>query len=156
MSRSPGASRGRIARESELRDAARERVARTSLRWVAREIGISPPGLKLFLAGASPRSATLEKIHTWHLTLAQRTGASVETIYLVLDLLLLPLPEDERVSVVREILARLVEAHQQQGTSGPAWLATLCEQYGIGGQARGAKERKHPSAGSKQGPALGC
>lgn len=49
----------------ELRSAAAARVENTSLRGAAREIGMSPSGLKKFLLGTSPYAATLRKLRTW-------------------------------------------------------------------------------------------
>jgi hypothetical protein len=49
----------------ELRSAAAARVENTSLRGTAREIGLSPTGLKKFLLGTKPYAATQRKLQTW-------------------------------------------------------------------------------------------
>ena len=50
----------------DLRDAARERVAETSLRVAAKQIGLSWAGLRTFLAGTNPYGPTLLKLRTWY------------------------------------------------------------------------------------------
>src|SRR3954464_6897027 len=49
-----------------LRSAAAARVQNTSLRGVAREIGMSPTGLKKFLFGTAPYSPTLRRLRKWY------------------------------------------------------------------------------------------
>jgi hypothetical protein len=49
-----------------LRAFARSRVERTSLRQVAREVGMSPSGLDKFLAGAMPYRKTRRKLEAWY------------------------------------------------------------------------------------------
>jgi hypothetical protein len=49
-----------------LRDAVRERVEATSRRGTAREIGVTPRGLELFLSGSKPQPKTLAKLLGWY------------------------------------------------------------------------------------------
>lgn len=49
-----------------LREAARGRIAATSLRQTAREIGISHPALRDLLNGSTPRGPTLARLRAWH------------------------------------------------------------------------------------------
>lgn len=49
----------------QLRDAVRARVAATEIRYVAHEIGMSPPGVKRFIDGAEPSPKTREKLVAW-------------------------------------------------------------------------------------------
>ncbi|HVH11557.1 MAG TPA: hypothetical protein VM759_00825, partial [Longimicrobium sp.] len=49
-----------------LRETAAARVENTSLRSVAREIGMSPTGLKKFLLGTAPYSPTLRRLRNWY------------------------------------------------------------------------------------------
>ncbi len=123
----------RAASESLLRSAVLERVAETSLRNAAREIGMSPPGLKLFLLGGSPRSKTLEKIRAWHLAHGSE-GPSVDAARGALRLLVCQLPTDERVPVGRLMLAVLAYLHRRRGSRRPRWLAPLREEYGMPGE----------------------
>src|SRR2546423_9726650 len=48
-----------------LRDAVARETARLSLRRAAREMAISPNGLRNFLNGSAPRSATRAKLERW-------------------------------------------------------------------------------------------
>src|SRR5205085_8613903 len=48
-----------------LQDAVARQVARFSLRRVAREVSMSPNGLRDFLRGATPRSSTRGKLERW-------------------------------------------------------------------------------------------
>lgn len=50
----------------ELRTAAAARVAATSLRGAAREIGMSPSGLQKFLNGTDPYEPTLLRLRAWY------------------------------------------------------------------------------------------
>jgi hypothetical protein len=132
MSRARRSSSGeRGERVKLLRALAAERVAETSLRAVAREIGMSAPGLALFLDGTSPRHATLEKIHAWHLKGAGADGTSLEAARTSLHMLASSLPPGEyRVRMIRTTLAIVAELHRKQGSQGPPWLAPLYEEYG--------------------------
>lgn len=118
--------------EKLLRLAVGERVEATSLRNVAREIGISPPGVALFLGGTSPRSATLAKLHAWHREHIGPDGMSAVTACATLHLLVGHLPADERLPAIRLILGIISQLHHQQGSSGPPWLAPLCAEFGVG------------------------
>src|SRR3989454_9532883 len=48
-----------------LRDAIGREVARMSLRGAAKAIAVSPNGLRNFLNGSAPRSATRTKLERW-------------------------------------------------------------------------------------------
>ncbi|HEU4455290.1 MAG TPA: hypothetical protein VFR81_19655 [Longimicrobium sp.] len=109
-----------------LREATRSAVRRTSLRKVARDIGISAPGLALFLDGSVPRETTLHKIREWYFSeAATRTELSEETARAVLEMLLEPLPEERRRKVFRKVVAVMMDAHRRQGTVPPQWLLAL-------------------------------
>jgi len=109
-----------------LREATRSAVERASLRKVARDIGISPPGLALFLDGSVPRENTLHKIREWYFSeAATHTELSEETARAVLQMLLEPLPEERRRKVFRKVVSVMMEAHLRQGTVPPRWLRAL-------------------------------
>jgi hypothetical protein len=50
-----------------IRDHARRRVETTSLRAVAKEVGMSPTGLSKFLWGANPYAKTMLRLTEWFL-----------------------------------------------------------------------------------------
>jgi hypothetical protein len=109
-----------------LRAAARSAVARTSLRKVARDIGISAPGLALFLDGSVPRESTLRKIRDWYFSeAATHTEVSEDTARAALSMLLEPMPEEKRDKIFQKIVEILVDAHRKQGTVPPRWLQAL-------------------------------
>src|SRR4051794_34203957 len=56
----------RDATVQHLREMAATRVQHTSLRGVAREIGMSPTGLKKFLLGTAPYAPTLRRLRKWY------------------------------------------------------------------------------------------
>src|SRR3954465_7969632 len=55
----------REATVQHLREMAAARVDNTSLRGVAREIGMSPTGLKKFLLGTAPYAPTVRRLRKW-------------------------------------------------------------------------------------------
>src|SRR4051812_38775065 len=75
MQRSPTLLPG--APVEHLRASASVRVGRSSLRSVAREIGMSPSGLKKFLRGASPSSPTLRRLQRWYVQHATADGGDL-------------------------------------------------------------------------------
>jgi hypothetical protein len=126
------ALRRRAVSVEALRAAAQERVAETSLRHVAREIGMSAPGLALFLGGASPRSVTMDKMRTWHLSTAGAVGTTLETARTALHLLTSTLPPGrDRVTMARRTLTIVAQLHRRRGRPPPAWVAPLWEEYGL-------------------------
>jgi hypothetical protein len=122
----------RAASIEALRVAVEGRAEETSLRQTAREIGMSAPGLSLFLNGSSPRPITLEKIRAWHLA-AAGPDVPVESARTALHALVCHLlPGDGRVRMIRKILATMAQQHRRQGRPFPPWLARLSEDYGVG------------------------
>jgi hypothetical protein len=122
----------RRVRIDALRAAARDRVERTGLRAVAREIGMSAPSLAQFLEGSCPREATLRKIRDWYFSeAAARAGdVSPETARTAVGMLVDGVPEPRRGALVREVLSSLADAHQRHGAVLPGWLTTLWDETG--------------------------
>lgn len=50
-----------------IRATLRRRVSTTSLRGIAREVGMSPTGLSNFLGGTEPHHGTVGKLEEWYL-----------------------------------------------------------------------------------------
>jgi hypothetical protein len=121
-----GGQRRRPPGVGVLRDAARSAVERTSLRSVARAIGMSAPGLALFLDGGTPNQTTLSKIRLWYFSeAAVESGVSEDVACVAIGVLLEPLPAGARPRVHGEMLALLAEAYRRQGTLLPSWLDAL-------------------------------
>jgi len=77
----------------QLRSHVVQAVEVSSFRAVAREVGMSPSGLKKFTAGASPYTATLRRLRTWYFnqTIADPQQVIDERVSAVTDLVQ---PED--------------------------------------------------------------
>ena len=110
-----------------LREAARHFVDATSLRQAARDIGMSPTGLRGFLDGADPYVKTARKLAEWYLREAQRqrTELTAETAAAALDLLTKHLPVARRDAAAAELVAVLHRHCEQGGAEPPGWLVEL-------------------------------
>ena len=107
-----------------LRDGAREAVDASSLRAVAREIGMSPTGLDRILKGSQPYRAITRKLNDWYLRTMRVRGQRLgpETAREVLSLLTDHLPPDERSEAMEEVLQALRSRTARTGTAVPPWL----------------------------------
>ena len=93
-----------------LREAARRVVAASSLRSVAKEMGVSAPGLKHFLDGGYPLPQTVRKLAAWHL---RQPAASCLDMHeeVALSLLLSRVPKDQQQATEVAIRRALKKAH---------------------------------------------
>lgn len=106
-----------------IRAAAEAAVEATSLRSVAAQIGLSPTGLRNFLQGRSPYSATVRKLNAWYLKhAAQRHAFTDEVVEAAFAVLLEGLPEEARPSAAQRVLGALDEGHREAHSRPPAWL----------------------------------
>jgi len=122
----------REATVQHLREMAAARVENTSLRGVAREIGMSPTGLKKFLMGTAPYSPTLRRLRKWYLQYAALPSGEVtyqdaSAALVVLTPDLSPDPRRDASDCVLDCLARGYDA---TGRSRPRWVAELRAEYG--------------------------
>src|SRR4051812_24617101 len=122
----------REATVQHLREMAAARVDNTSLRGVAREIGMSPTGLKKFLMGTAPYSPTLRRLRKWYLQYAALPSGEVtyqdaSAALVVLTHDLSPDPRRDASDCVLDCLARGYDA---TGRSRPRWVAELRAEYG--------------------------
>jgi AcrR family transcriptional regulator len=109
-----------------IRQAARLAVEATSLRSVARAVGMSPMGLKHFLEGRRPYSATLRKLNVWYVAHAlEQQGFSEDAARAALALLLDGIPETGRDAAAAAVLDDLLRTHRHFGSRPPAWLVAL-------------------------------
>ena len=121
------ADEGRVSVDT-LRRAVAGSVSATSLRQVARDVGMSPTGLWKFLSGATPYSATRKKVERWYV---RRGGApDVHTALAALEVLVQDLPPADRIQAMEGILAAL-----GQSMSGklPNWMEQLWSKLREGG-----------------------
>jgi hypothetical protein len=109
-----------------IREDVKLAIKATSLRKVARAVGLSPMGLKHFAAGTQPYSATFRKLLAWHAVYrAESGGFSVETVRGALEVLTDGIPESAQGRVSAALVGEVLKFHRELGTRPPAWLATL-------------------------------
>jgi len=109
-----------------IRVAAKLAIEATSLRKVARAVGMSPMGLKHFVAGTHPYSATYRKLIAWYTVYqAEAGGFSVEVARGAMKVLTDGLPEPARGDAAAAVIDAVLAQHAKAGSRPPAWLATL-------------------------------
>ncbi|HZG42355.1 MAG TPA: hypothetical protein VEY93_05295 [Longimicrobium sp.] len=113
---------------SVLRQAAREAMERTSSRAVARDVDMSPLGLREFIAGAEPRSATIRKLTAWYIRQREHGSdapVNAETAEAAIAFLLEHIPAQHRDDA-RAALIQLIDSKGQHvGAPEPAWISDL-------------------------------
>jgi hypothetical protein len=114
-----------------LRETAAARVENTSLRSVAREIGMSPTGLKKFLLGTAPYSPTLRRLRNWYVQYASLQAGEVapEDASAALSVLVHDLSPDPRAATAGCLIECVGRGYDQSGKPRPAWLAELQARY---------------------------
>lgn len=112
-----------------LRNAAERAVKASSLRSVARDVGLSPMGLSSFIKGTDPLPSTVEKLTTWYLRMLVERGRTTTgtTARAALAVLLDFLPERERKAVVREFRRALEKQAKAARVPLPDWVEELGE-----------------------------
>ena len=114
-----------------LRDTASARVEGTSLRRVAREIGMSPTGLKKFLLGTAPYSPTLRRLRKWYLQYGGDHAGAVceEEVGHALAVLTQDLPPGARRLATDGVLESLGHGYDVSGRERPRWVSRLRAAY---------------------------
>lgn len=108
-----------------LREAVDREVEQTSLRATARRVGMSPSGLRKFLDGSAPYSATRRKLERWYVReVAPGYAGSLtpSTAEGALEVLLHDVPAGQRPEARGRLVTALREVY---GDDGPAWLDEL-------------------------------
>lgn len=101
-----------------IRTEVRERIERTSLRAVARDIGITASGLLKFAAGSQPYRKTIRKLEAWYVRQPGRTpeqgeSPSAQTVAAAIRILALLPPGPRRGEFVDGILKQVNEVAPQ-------------------------------------------
>jgi hypothetical protein len=110
-----------------LRETVAARVEATSLRSVARQVGMSPTGLEKFLSGGTPYSRSRQKLQDW----AEREGSkprsdvTMEGIEVAIGALVRDLPAEHRVEAIRRLVRSLQTVYEAEGAQPPEWLDRL-------------------------------
>ena len=113
-----------------LRDAVARETARLSLRQAAAQISLSPNGLRNFLNGSAPRSATRAKLERW-LSSQQRVTRppNIGQLVRLLDELSGDLSPQQTMRLGREIAGLLAAAYEMRRLSPPRWVQQFLQQY---------------------------
>src|SRR5688500_7374533 len=117
----------------QMREAVMERVERTSLRTAAREIGMSPSGLKKFLDGNMPYTKTIHRLRRWYLQHAAlaREELSDEDAFAALRVLVHDLPPGMQAQTVDAMLHCMEQGFARSRRDVPPWVAGMRERYGL-------------------------
>lgn len=120
--------------------AARRAVARSSIRDVAVQAGISSSGLHKLLAGhtRSVYGPTIGRLRTWYLHEWARgtDGLTLETAAYLMRQLLAPIDEGKRRKAGLELVGALERIYENCGTPRPAWFTPLGNEYRQPGSRR--------------------
>ncbi len=113
-----------------LRDAVARETARLSLLQAAAQISLSPNGLRNFLNGSAPRSATRAKLERW-LSSQQRVTRppNIGQLVRLLDELSGDLSPQQTMRLGREIAGLLAAAYETRRLSPPRWVQQFLQQY---------------------------
>lgn len=117
-----------------LREAVTIRVQATSLRSVARQVGMSPSGLDKFLAGGMPYQKSRRKLFDWlHRERANLgAGHTVDGIAAALGSLVRDLPPERRERALDALLDTLRGLYDSHAEHAPVWLAELTQKTADG------------------------
>jgi hypothetical protein len=140
----------RSAAIKHLRDTVAARAENTSLRNVAREIGMSPTGLKKFLQGTAPYSPTLRRLRSWYVQYAavQSGQVQLEDASAAINVLLHDLAPAARRRMARRVIDALALGYDETGKDSPVWLSDLQARY-AGEEADVTPPATRPSAMGK-------
>ncbi len=113
-----------------LRDGLGREAASLSLRRVAREVGMSPNGVRDFLQGAIPRSATRVKLERWLATRGKVTRPpNVGQFVRLLNELSVDLSPAQTLDLGRVLAELLVQSYEVRRLSPPRWVQDLLRHY---------------------------
>ena len=116
-----------------LRENVAIRVQATSLRSVARQVGMSPSGLEKFLQGGVPYTASRRKLLEWwsrerHRVISELTADGVAG---ALGRLVRDLPADRQEPAMAELVATLRTVYAGQDGPFPPWLDELAVRLSV-------------------------
>jgi hypothetical protein len=103
-----------------FRAALRQAIARSTLRSVAREVGMSPSGLQNFLDGSNPYGKTRERLRLWYFREAGFSSFPVEDAAYILRRLVGTLPTPDYG--VAGVLDAVDSAYQRASMRAPDWV----------------------------------
>ncbi|HEX6037766.1 hypothetical protein [Longimicrobium sp.] len=114
-----------------MREVAAARVENTSLRKVAREMGMSPTGLRKFLDGTAPYAPTVRRLRTWYVRYGavQKGAVETEDATAALAVLVHDLGPAPRRDAALTVLAAMDSGYERSGKPKPEWLTELRTRY---------------------------
>jgi len=116
-----------------LRDGLAREAARFSLRRVARDIGMSPNGVRDFLGGATPRSSSRVKLERWLAAQGQISRPpNVGQFVRLLNELAVDLSPKQTLELGRALAELIVESYEVRRLSPPRWVRDLVRHYESG------------------------
>ena len=110
---------------TELREALRRAIASTSLRAVATEVGLSPSGLRTFVARGRPHPRTIYLATTWLVRHRDPGATDSATARAGVGALTDHLSARAQKDTVGKISEVLREASRRDGKNVPKWLREL-------------------------------
>lgn len=122
---------------SAIRAALRREAERTSLRAVARQVEMTPTGLRGVLNGATPYAATRAKLRAWYFLWQRGREPTPAEADELIRLLLRRVPHPERC--IGLLLETLETLHLRAGVMPPPWLPPLAERYRAAATRTGAE-----------------
>lgn len=110
-----------------LRETVALRVQATSLRAVARQVGMSPSGLEKFLSGGTPYTRSRQKLQDWWEREGSRprSEVSAEGIQVAVGALVRDLPPEFRAEAIERLIRALRDVYDEQQAEHPVWLDSL-------------------------------
>jgi hypothetical protein len=107
---------------ARLRAAVQARVEATSRRATAREIGLTPRGLELFIAGAKPQAKTVAKLLAWYEQYVAAADGPPISEADAIRVLLRPIPRELRQQARERITELLGQLYSEIGAELPVGL----------------------------------
>lgn len=111
----------------QIRAALADAVDHASLRSVARDIGMSPTGLRGVIDGSAPYVKTWDKLQVWFALYQKDASRDLPpgTIAHFLRRLLRDIPERSQPGAQARVLNGFEEAFRFAGVPAPAWIAEI-------------------------------
>ncbi|HEX8691950.1 MAG TPA: hypothetical protein VF746_06005 [Longimicrobium sp.] len=111
----------------QIRQALEQAVARASLRSVARDLGMSPTGLRGVIDGSAPYVKTWDKLQVWFALYQKDASRDLPagTIAHFLRRLLRDVPERSQPGAAARVLNGFDEAFRFAGVQAPGWIAEI-------------------------------
>ena len=111
-----------------FRAAVRDAIARSTLRTVAKDVGMSPTGLQNFLNGTNPYGKTRERLRVWYFREVGFSSFGVEDAAYILRRLVGTLPAPDYG--VAGVLDAVESAYRRAGMYAPEWVRLVRHELG--------------------------